>query len=82
MHDPRQDDDLSLSEDAGPCRRCGQRRVLCAHAWCRQCHHAPYHATWHGWERDRPMHLCCGWWGWAEVLPWQCLTCGTVRQRR
>ena len=22
--------------------------------------------------------LCCGWWGPRSVLPWRCITCGTV----
>ena len=82
MRDTRQDDELDLSADVGPCRGCGEWRVLCAHAWCRPCHRGPTRRGCLGLSTDRPLHLCCGWWGSAHVLPWTCLTCHKVRTRR
>ena len=76
-------DDLALRHDSGPCRGCGDRRVLCAFGLCPRCHQARTvrQAVWRG-EADRPVALCCGWWGPLAALPWTCPTCGGVRRRR
>lgn len=74
-------EDLDLRADVAPCRACGSRRVVCTHGTCTACHHARRRDG-PGIAWDMPVHLCCGWWGWLEVLPWQCLTCGAVRTLR
>lgn len=74
------DDDLALRHDTGPCRSCGDRRVLCAFGLCPRCHPARTvrQAVWRG-EADRPVELCCGWWATSSFAEqWHCLTCGNV----
>lgn len=73
----------ALRHDSGPCRSCAERRILCAFGLCPRCHQARTvrQVVWRG-EDDRPVELCCGWWGSLGVLPWTCPSCGGVRRRR
>lgn len=77
------EDALDLRSDVATCRGCGARRVLCAFGQCPRCHTSgrPSSRGWLSTLDDTPVHLCCGWWGWLEVLPWTCITCGAVRRR-
>jgi hypothetical protein len=75
-------DAIDLRHDVATCRGCGARRVLCAHGACTQCHRRAPRQMWYGIMREDVVHLCCGWWGTRDVLPWTCITCGTVRTRR
>ena len=71
-----QDEPFDLSNDVGPCRGCGQRRVLCAFGQCVQCHDAS--KTCCGPEQE-PGELCCGWWRTGTLeADWQCPSCGRV----
>jgi len=77
------DDVLRMRHDAGVCRTCLKHLVLCVFGQCVSCHTAAPHTAraWVGAVRALPVHLCCGWWGPLDVLPWTCPTCGTARGR-
>jgi hypothetical protein len=75
------DDDLAMVHTTAPCRGCGAPRVLCAFGQCTTCHQPRRAQVWRGEAWTQPVELCCGWWGPLTVLPWTCLTCGTLRRR-
>jgi FPC/CPF motif-containing protein YcgG len=82
MQHPRQDDALDLLTDAGTCRGCGMFRGLCALGRCTRCHRTAVRRGRLERVGETPVHLCCGWWGTRDALPWTCVTCGITRTRR
>ena len=74
MPDAKQKRTVPLPPSAGLCLGCGVRATLCAFGQCAPCHQDGGRRGWRDLKLEPAVHLCCGWWGSLEVLPWTCIT--------
>ena len=82
MPDATQKRNASLPPSSGLCLGCGVHTTLCAFGHCAACHQESGRQGWRALTAAPAVHLCCGWYGHPAVLPWRCITCRRVVEKR